>query len=231
MLFVFKYLVAVFIYNRLFKELIYMNKKLILGVLLMLLLTGCEQKVITVADIQSEDDQETEYIEMKEFELKGSKVQEEDSVQYCALLIPAGYQPSEEIEGMYVHERSPLDSSNIYYTVSSGEEGGKVSEKLTKEIYEKTVESAFAEEGWKVDLDIESFEEIDMEGVPAYKIRSTYKIEDGEIEQLTYLITADDTYTITYSQMADDQLMADFDISDGEIRLILDEESSLALLK
>ncbi len=213
-----------------------MKKKIILGALLVLMLmhmlTGCEQKVITVADIQSEDGQETDYIEMKEFELKGSEVDKaEDSVKYCALLIPAGYQPSEEIEGMYVHERRPLDSSNIYYTVSPGDADGKVSEKLTKEIYEETIEDAFSEEGWEIDLQIESFEEIDMEGVPGYKIRSTYDVEDGRIEQLTYLIMADDTYTITYSQMADDQLMADFDISGDEIRLIRDDESSLAKLK
>lgn len=208
-----------------------MRKKVIIGALLIALLTGCEQKVVTVADIQSEDGQETDYIEMKEFELKSGEVEEEDSVRYCALLIPAGYQPSEEIEGMYVHERSPLDSSNIYYTVSPGDADGKVSEKLTKEIYEKTIENAFLEEGWKIDLQIESFEEIDMEGVPGYKVRSTYKVEDGQIEQLTYLIMADDTYTITYSQMADDQLMADFDISGNEIRLIRNEESSLAKLK
>lgn len=208
-----------------------MRKKVIIGALLIALLTGCEQKVVTVADIQSEDGQETDYIEMKEFELKSGAVEEEDSVRYCALLIPAGYQPSEEIEGMYVHERNPLDSSNIYYTVSPGDADGKVSEKLTKEVYEKTIENAFSEEGWKIDLQIESFEEIDMEGVPGYKIRSTYEVEDGQIEQLTYLIMADDTYTITYSQMADDQLMADFDISGDEIRLIRDEESSLAKLK
>lgn len=209
-----------------------MKKKIILAALLGLMLTGCEQKVITVADIQSEDGQETEYIEMKEFELKSVEVEDaEDSVQYCALLIPVGYQPSEEIEGMYVHERRPLDSSNIYYTVSPGNNDGKVSKKLTREVYEETIENTFSENGWEIDLQIESFEEIDMEGVPGYKIRSTYDIEDGQIEQLTYLIMADDTYTITYSQMADDQLMADFDISGDEIRLIRDEESSLAKLK
>lgn len=209
-----------------------MKKKIILAALLGLMLTGCEQKVITVADIQSEDGQETEYIEMKEFELKSVEVEDaEDSVQYCALLIPVGYQPSEEIEGMYVHERRPLDSSNIYYTVSPGNNDGKVSKKLTREVYEETIENTFSENGWEIDLQIESFEEIDMEGVPGYKIRSTYDIEDGQIEQLTYLIMADDTYTITYSQMADDQLMADFDITGDEIRLIRDEESSLAKLK
>lgn len=206
-----------------------MKKIITLGVLLAFFLTGCEQKVITVAGIQSEDGQEAEYIEMKEFELKeGATKEAEDTVRYCALLIPAGYVPSEEVEGMYVHERSPLDSSNIYYTVSKGDKEGMITEKLTKEIYEKTVENAFSEEGWKIDLQVESFEEIDMEGIPGYKIRSSYDIDDSEIEQLTYLIVAEETYTITYSQMADDELMADFDISGDEIRLIRNEESSMA---
>ena len=166
---------------------------------------------------------------MKEFELKDGVAEEtEDMVRCCALLIPAGYVPSEEVEGMYVHERSPLDSSNIYYTVSEGDVEGMISKKLTKETYEKTVEDAFSEEGWEIDLLVEDFEEIDIEGIPGYKIRSSYEVEDSKIEQLAYLILAEDTYTITYSQMADDELMADFDISGTEIRLIRNEESSMA---
>ena len=42
------------------------------------------------------------------------------------------------------------------------------------------------------------------------------------------MILGEDTYTITYSQMSDDELMADFEISDGEIRLVREEEVSLA---
>ncbi len=203
-----------------------MKKKIVFGILLALLLTGCGQKVVTVADIQSGDDQKNDYIEMKEFEIKHGVVEEtEDKVRYCALLIPAGYMPSEEVEGMYVHEKSPLDSSNIYYTVS---EGDMISKELTEEIYEETVENAFLDEGWDVDLQVETFEEIDMEGIPGYKIRSSYQLDDSEIEQLAYLILAEETYTITYSQMADDELMADFDISGDEIRLIRNEESSMA---
>lgn len=205
-----------------------MKKKIMAGVLVALLLAGCGQKVVTVADIQSEDGQDTDYIEMKEFELKdGAAEEEEDKVRYCVLLIPAGYVPSEEVEGMYVHERSPLDSSNIYYTVSGGGKEGTISKKLTREIYEKEVEDAFSKEGWEIDLLVEDFEEIDMEGIPGYKIRSSYEIDDSKIEQLTYLVLAEDTYTITYSQMADDELMADFDISGDEIRLVRNEESSM----
>ncbi len=64
-----------------------------------------------------------------------------------------------------------------------------------------------------------------MNGFPGYKIRSTFDIGDGEIEQLAYLILAENTYTITYSQMSDDELMVDFEISDGQIRLVRDESS------
>ena len=64
--------------------------------------------------------------------------------------------------------------------------------------------------------------------MPAYKIRSTYQLGDNTIQQLTYLVMAEDTYTITYSQADDDELMADFDVSDGEIRLVKDDEVQTA---
>ncbi len=206
-----------------------MKKKIILLALFSFLLSGCSKEVVTVAGIQSEDGQNTDYIELKEFELKGQKSESGgDGVSCCAVLIPTGYQESDEIPGMYVHERSPLDSSNVYYTVSEGDGDGRVSQNLDEDSYREIMEETFQEAGQDIELEIESFEEIDMEGIPAYKIRSSYAVEDGEIEQLAYLILAEDTYTITYSQMSDDELMADFEISDGEIRLVREEEVSLA---
>ena len=74
--------------------------------------------------------------------------------------------------------------------------------------------------GQEVSLTIESFEQIDMDQVPGYKVRSTYEVDGEKVEQLTYLLLGDKTYTITYSQMADDELMADFEISEGEIKLV-----------
>ncbi len=206
-----------------------MKKKIILLALFSFLLSGCSKEVVTVAGIQSEDGQNTDYIELKEFELKGQKSESGgDGVSCCAVLIPTGYQESDEIPGMYVHERSPLDSSNVYYTVSEGDGDGRVSQNLDEDSYREIMEETFQEAGQDIELEIESFEEIDMEGIPAYKIRSSYAVEDGEIEQLAYLILAEDTYTITYSQMSDDELMADFEISDGEIRLVREEAVSLA---
>ena len=207
-----------------------MKRKVVLLSFLALLLTGCGQRVVTVADIQSEEGQESEYIEVKEFELKKSQPEEmagREEVDYCAVLIPSGYQESDEIPGMYIHEKSPLDYYNVYYSVSEGTEG-RVSEELTADSYQRTLKEAYQQAGRNVDITIDSFEKIDMDGIPGYKIRSTYNIEDGQIEQLAYLILADETYTVTYSQMSDDELMADFEISDGQIRLVREEEVSIA---
>lgn len=206
-----------------------MKKKWMLTVLAAFLLTGCARDAVTVAEIKSEDGEAVEYIEMQEFELKEQEESAGEKVRCCAVMIPAGYHESEDIQGMYVHERNPLDASNIYYTVSEGNEEGMVSGMLTKEAYQETMEKAYQEAGMEVALNIDSFEKIDMEGIPGYKIRSSYAVADGEeIEQLAYLILAEDTYTITYSQMWDDELMADFEISDGEIRLVREEKVSLA---
>lgn len=206
-----------------------MKKRILLLASLALLLTGCGEKVITVAGTWSEDGQESEYIEMKEFQIREPETESgREEVSCCAVLIPAGYHESEEIPGMYIHERSPLDSSNIYYTVSEGSGGGNVSQELTKESYQKLVEEAYRESGQEISVTIESFERIDMEGVPGYKVCSTCKIDDDMMQQLAYMILGEDTYTITYSQMNDDELMADFEISDGEIRLVREGEMSLA---
>lgn len=193
------------------------------------MLSGCGNKVITVADMQEADEQTAEYIELQEFELKEAEEKNgRENIQYCAVMIPAGYEESEEIPGMYLHERAPLDSSNIYYSVSEGVGDGVVSESLTKEAYEEELEEAFKESGQEINVTVAAFEEVDMDGVPAYKIRSSYENGENTIEQLTYLILAEDTYTITYSQAEDDELMADFEVSDGEIRLVKEEKVEMA---
>ena len=90
------------------------------------------------------------------------------------------------------------------------------------------MEDALEESGQEGSIQIESFEETSLDEVPAYKIRSTYQLGDNTVQQLTYLVMAEDTYTITYSQADDDELMADFDVSDGEIRLVKDAEVQTA---
>lgn len=196
---------------------------------MMLAMCGCEKKVISVSTVSEEEGQETEYIEMQELELKEKERENgREDIKYCAVMIPAGYHESEEIPGMYLHERTPLDSSNIYYSVSEGSSEGFLSSDLTEEEYRETIENALNENGQEGSLTIDSFEEIDMDGIPAYKIRTTYETDENSIQQLTYLVLAEDTYTITYSQSEDDELMADFEISDGTIKLVKEESVQTA---
>lgn len=194
-----------------------------------LAMCGCEKKVISVASVSENEEQKTEYIEMQELELK-EKVTESgrEDIRYCAVMIPAGYHESEEIPGMYLHEKTPLDSSNIYYSVSEGSGEGFLSSDLTEEEYRETIGEALKENGQEGSLTIDSFEEIDMDGIPAFKIRTTYETDGNSIQQLTYLVLAQDTYTITYSQSEDDELMADFEISDETIRLVREESVQTA---
>lgn len=203
-----------------------MKRKIGIILLAAALLSGCSQEVVTVAGTLSEEGEKPEaYIEMQEFELKEPAEQSSmTKISSCVVLIPSRYQESEEIPGMYIHEKSPLDSSNIYYSVSEGEGNGRVSESLTEKEYKSLVEEAFQENGQEVSLTIESFEQIDMDQVPGYKVRSTYEVDGEKVEQLTYLLLGDKTYTITYSQMADDELMADFEISEGEIKLVKEDK-------
>ncbi|MBQ2934833.1 MAG: hypothetical protein IJD96_01195 [Lachnospiraceae bacterium] len=191
-------------------------------------LCGCKEEVVTVADMQLSEEQTTEYVEIQEFVLKEeAEASGREEVMHCAVMIPVGYYPSEEIPGMYLHEMAPLDSSNVYYSVVEGD-GGLVSDTLTKEEYKQELEQAFQEQGQSVSVEVSSFEEVDMDGVPAYKIRSAYETEGNRIQQLTYMILGEDTYTVTYSQSEDDELMADFAVSDGKIRLVTEQDVQMA---
>ncbi|MBQ8596937.1 MAG: hypothetical protein IJ409_04025 [Lachnospiraceae bacterium] len=201
-----------------------MKKKLMGWLLLLLLLaTGCSREVITVAGIESEEQPEeaVNYIEISEFELKQPEEEYEgENVLFCAVLIPEGYRESEEIPGMYIHERYPIEASNIYYSVSEGRAEGTVSEELSSELYEMLVEEAFAESGTEVDLEIASFEQTEMEGVPVYKVCSSYAKDSKRVQQLTYMVLAEDTHTVTYTQMSDDEMMEDYTTAEGQIKLV-----------
>lgn len=186
------------------------------------LLFGCREEVITVADIYSEGGEQTGYIEIKNLELKEKETSENsDAILHCVVSIPAGYVESKEIPGMYIHEKSPLDSSNVYYGTSLLDGQGIDYHNLTADSYKRAIESAYEKSGRdKPAVKVNSFEKQELEGFPSYVIRSSFQENGTEIEQLIYLIIADKIYTITYSQAADDELLADFEVSEGKIRLV-----------
>lgn len=199
----------------------------LLPFLLLFLLAGCNREVITVAGVEGAEtnEQMAQYIEIKEFELKEpEEVYEGKKVRSCAVLIPEGYVQSQENPGMYIHERYPIEASNIYYSVSEGDGEGIVSKELTPAQYKQLVEEAYKKSGMEAELEIISFEQTDMGGVPVYKICSSYAKDAKKVQQLTYMVVSEDTHMITYTQMSDDEMMEDFTAAEGQIKLVIAEK-------
>lgn len=204
------------------------NKKRMLpivgAVVLGIFLTGCGDKVTTVADdISSKKDEE--YVTMEEFELKGPAPEERENIGYCAILIPSDYHKSESEEGMYVSDVYPLESSNIYYTVTDAASVGAIDDNLTEAEYEKAIEDAYGSMGGDIDLVMDEFSREEFEGIPSYRIRCHYTPGNGkDIQQLCYIIMGSKTHVITYTQVSDDELMMDFMTDEGQIKLIRNAE-------
>lgn len=135
----------------------------------------------------------------------------------CTFDLPEGFAESEEVPGMYVKERYPLDASTIYYTVM---EQDMALQLLTKEAFlEQTQESLRQAYGDEVEVTIDNFESIEVSGYPAFRIKCNYQVERIKITQLAYIINADKTYAITYSQTSDYDYMEEYEASAATIRV------------
>ena len=181
---------------------------------------GCSEKHTTVADNIKDATSADDYIEIGHFQVKSSEKNENEEIDYCAIMIPEGYHKIEGNNGMYVSDIYPLDASNVYYTIQELSEGGTVSDDLNRDDYKQTVENAYSEMGKNISLIIDDFQKEDMQGVPVYRIRSHYSYENNEVQQLAYIIKAKQTHVITYTQLNDDDLFADFETFEGNIRLV-----------
>ncbi|MCQ2498192.1 MAG: hypothetical protein MJ133_04345 [Lachnospiraceae bacterium] len=181
---------------------------------------GCSEKHTTVADNIKDATSADDYIEIGHFQVKSSEKNDNEEIDYCAIMIPEGYHKIEGNNGMYVSDIYPLDASNVYYTIQELSEGGTVSDDLNRDDYKQTVENAYSEMGKNISLIIDDFQKEDMQGVPVYRIRSHYSYENNEVQQLAYIIKAKQTHVITYTQLNDDDLFADFETFEGNIRLV-----------
>lgn len=139
----------------------------------------------------------------------------------CTLVLPAGYVASEEIPGMYLAERHPLDSSNIYYTVSENIDADALENAMDFDEYKHKAEMKFKEVyGAEASIIDYRMTKTKIDGCPSYKIELSCKVGDMQMDQLVYIILADKVYTITYSQSADDERMEEFKKSAETIQVV-----------
>lgn len=154
---------------------------------------------------------------LEENELDTSVTESTRSTSGCTFDIPEGFEESQDVANLYVTARYPLDASMIYYEVMDGDISLQLmTEELFREDAEDNLRQAYGDD---ISLNIDSFESVKVSGHPAFRILCNYETGDIKITQLQYLVNADKTYTVTYSQTSDYDWMEAFEASAATIRV------------
>ncbi len=154
---------------------------------------------------------------LEENEMDVSVVESAPVTKGCSFTLPEAFAESEDIEGMYVTRRYPIDASTIYYVALGRDVALQL---MTEETFKAQAEENFRKEyGEDIEVHIDSFERIQIDGCPAFRIRCHYQVGDTQMSQLEYAINADKSYVITYSQTDDYDRMEEYEASAETIHL------------
>ena len=154
---------------------------------------------------------------LSENELDTSVVDNTRTTKGCTFTLPEGFEASEDVEGMYVTGRYPIDASLIYYAELEQDMGMQL---MTEASFKEQTQDNFREVyGEDVEVMIDSFEQLKMQGYPAFRIQCHYQVGDVKITQLAYAINADKSYVITYSQTNDYDRMEEYEASAQTIQV------------
>ena len=155
---------------------------------------------------------------LQENEMDTSVVESAPVTKGCSFTLPEDFSESEDIEGMYVTKRYPIDASTIYYVALGRDVALQL---MTEETFKAQAEENFRKEyGEDIDVNIDSFERIQIDGCPAFRILCHYQVGDTKMSQLEYAINADKSYVITYSQTSDYDRMEEYEASAETIHLV-----------
>lgn len=172
-----------------------------------------------MAPVEMDETLRTELTEelLEENEMDTSVVESAPVTKGCSFTLPEAFSESEDIEGMYVTKRYPIDASTIYYVALGRDVALQL---MTEETFKAQAEENFEKAyGEKIEVTIDSFERIKIDGCPAFRILCHYQVGDIEMTQLEYAINADKSYVITYSQTGDYDRMEEYEASAETIRL------------
>lgn len=185
---------------------------------------GAESGMNKDNDAQDEDDAIDEETKeeltaqmLEENELDTSVVNSTKTTKGCTFTVPDDFSELEEVPGMYVTKRYPIDVSTIYYV----EMGKDISLQLmTEESFVEQTQNNFKRAyGMDIKVNLQSFERIEIGGYPAFRILCDYELDGVEMLQLEYVINADKSYVITYSQTDDYDRMEEYEISAATIAI------------
>lgn len=154
---------------------------------------------------------------LEENELDTSVMEPGRSTRGCTFDLPEGFAESEDMAGMYVTDRYPLDASTIYYTAMEQDKSLQLmTEETFKEQTQESLKQAYEED---ITVNIDSFESTKIDGYPAFRILCHYRVGGIQLTQLQYAINADKSYMIIYSQTSDYDRMEEYEASAATIHV------------
>lgn len=168
-------------------------------------------------EIDEETRQELTAELLEENNMDTSVMEPKRSTRGCTFDLPEGFEESEEMADMYVTGRYPIDASSIYYTVMDQDTSLQLMTQETfKEQTQESLRQAYEEE---IEVSVDSFESMKIDGYPAFRILCHYQVENVQIMQLAYVINADKSYMIIYSQTSDYDRMEAYEASAATIHV------------
>ena len=154
---------------------------------------------------------------LQENELDMSVINSEKSTKGCTFALPEGFTESEDVPGMYMTKRYPIDASLISYMEVDKDISLQL---MTEESFIVQMEKDFSElYETDIEVNLKSYEKTEISGYPAFRILCSYIYEEVEITQLAYVINADKSYVITYSQTDEYDRMEEFEASAATIQV------------
>lgn len=158
----------------------------------------------------------------------------------CTFVIPSEFTLESE-SGLFVNRNEPMESSSISYDIyDNGKDIALTNREkkmnpasiekasidntsnLTKSEYEKVISASYKETlGEDVKFNVDSFENVTIDGYPAYHIESSLSVSGQQtIYQSVYMILSKyKTFTITYQRAEDDQCQELFETSAATIHV------------
>jgi len=131
--------------------------------------------------------------------------------------VPEGFEESEQVKGMYITGRYPIDATNIYYAETDVDYTLQL---MDKDSCAELIKQKFASVGGQdVEVKINEFEQIMINGVPTFRILAEYDLEDYHLIQLIYMINGSKTYNIVYTMTSEYDRMELFEESASTIKV------------
>lgn len=141
--------------------------------------------------------------------------QETAQVGQLTMTLPAGFKGS-STNGLYLHQNYPEDQSNVYiYTTEKTTDFAQVMDGGQEQFIRYLADAYEQQYEERPQITLTRYESVSVGDKPAYVVELSYDLKGVHYEQMEYIVDADKTYYIAFSQVGTNYWMEAFRASAG----------------